>query len=240
MPYRSRILSVVINDDSGGFTMTALSTAPAGTTTGRRLLGRLAPVGPIAMAGWALAVPYHVGEPTGVWIPAVAANMGRVQLSMWMMLIFALTAGAGAIVTGLVARRGSPRLGTVGLVLTFAGFSAMGFSGTGYDGTAAAGMGSGLDLGATERLIVEVDKLQAPTIGSAVFMPIMAAGVIILGVALWRGRAVPRWAAIVLVAAFPVIFVGGLVSMMINAAGWLLLAVGFAVVGRAFGSAEAS
>jgi hypothetical protein len=71
-------------------------------------------------------------------------------------------------------------------------------------------------------------------------MPIMAAGVIILGVALWRGRAVPRWAAIVLVAAFPVIFVGGLVSMMINAAGWLLLAVGFAVVGRAFGSAEAS
>lgn len=213
-------------------TMMTTTPAPVGTTT--RWLGYLAPIGPLAMAGWALAVPYHVGEPTDVWIPKVAENAGRTQLSMWMMLLFALTAGVGAIVTGLVARRGSLRLGTAGMVLAFLGFSALGFSGATYDGAAFAGMRSGLDLAATGRLMSEVDNLQAPTVAGMVFVPLMALGVILLGLALWRGRTVPRWAAGAVVAAFPVVFAGGVVAMPINAAGWVLLALGFGAAGVAY------
>jgi hypothetical protein len=214
--------------------MTTMTTTPPRVTTTTRWLGYLAPIGPLAMAGWALALPYHVGDPTDVWIPALAANVARAQLSMWMLLLFALTAGVGAIVTGLVARRGSPRLGTVGMALAFVGFSSLSFSGAGYDGAAFAGMRSGLDLVATERLMSEVDKIQAPMIGSMVFMPLMAFGVVLLGIALWRGRTVPRWAAGALVAAFPVVFAGGVVAMPVNAAGWVLMALGFGAAGVAY------
>lgn len=202
--------------------------------TDLRWLGYLAPIGPLAMAGWALSVPYFVGEPTDVWVPKVAESLGRTQLSMWMLLLFALTAGTGAIVTGLVARRGSPRLGTAGLVLAFLGTSVMAFGSVGYDGAAAAGVNSGLDVPTVERLLSEMDTLSAPTIGTAVFVPLYAIGVILLGVALWRSRAVPRWAAVALIAAFPVVFGGGAVAMWLNAAGWVLMAVGYGAAGAVY------
>jgi hypothetical protein len=214
--------------------MTTMTTTPTPVGTTTRWLGYLAPIGPLAMAGWALALPYHVGDATDVWIPKVAESAGRTQLSFWMLLLFALTAGVGAIVTGLVARRGSLRLGTVGMALAFLGFSALSFSGAGYDGAAFAGMRSGLDLAATERLMSEVDTIQAPLVGSMVFMPLMAVGVVLLGVALWRGRTVPRWAAAAVVAAFPIVFAGGVVAMPLNAAGWLLMALGFGAAGVAY------
>lgn len=205
----------------------------------RRVLGALAPVGPLAMAGWALAIPYHVLEEPAEWIPKVAGDLGRTQLAMWMLLIFALTAGAGAIVTGLVARRGAVKLGTTGLVLTFLGFSALNFSSGTYDGAAGAAMNSGLDVAATEDIVTELDSFQALTIGGAVFLPLMFVGVILLGLALWRGRAVPRWAAGALIVAFPVVLVGGFVSMLLNALGWALMAVGFGAAGAVYSRSQA-
>jgi hypothetical protein len=106
--------------------------------------------------------------------------------------------------TGLVARAGSPRVGTAGLVLTFAGFSGLSFSGAGYDAAAIAARQAGLDLATTQKVLERIDALQAPAIGAGVLVPLMFAGVILLGVALWRGRAVPRWAALATLIAPPV------------------------------------
>jgi hypothetical protein len=200
----------------------------------RRALAVLAPIGPLVMAGWALAVPYSLTDEPADWIPKLAANMGRTELSFWMLLIFAVTAGAGAIVTGLVARRGSLRLGTIGMVLTFAGFSALSFSGAGYDGAAAATVNAGLDVPTAESVLKEIDAYQATAIGGALFIPLMVVGVLLLGIATWRGRTIPRWAAAVLLAAFPVILVGGFAAMAVNALGWLLLAIGFGAAGVAY------
>ena len=199
------------------------------TTT--RLPGLLAPLGPLAMAGWALSVPYQLSEDEQTWIPRAAAESGRLQVAFVMLLLFAITATAGAIVTGLVARRASPRIGTAGLVLTVAGFGAVSFSGAGYDAAAVASYRVGAPA---ERVLAELDTFVAPMIAGAVFVPLMALGVILMGVALWRGRAVPLWAAALLIAAFPVILVGGAFSTLVNAAGWLMMAVGFWAAGEAF------
>lgn len=202
--------------------------------TARHALALAAPLGPLAMAVWALSVPYHVADAPAQWIPQAAAGLGRLQLSMWMLLLFALTAGAGAIVTGLVARRGSRRLGTAGLVLAYAGFAALSFSGAGYDAAAVATRQAGLDLAASERVLAEMDTFQAPAVGSAVFIPMMFLGVVLLGIALWRGRGVPRWAAATLLASFPLVMAGGFIAMPVNALGWLMLATGFGAAGLAF------
>ena len=159
---------------------------------------------------------------------------GRTQLSMWGLFVFALTAGVGAIVTGLVAQRGSYRLATIGMVLTFGGFSALSFNGSAYDGAAAASYKVGNDVATTERVLAELDKFQAPSIGAALFIPLMFIGVLLLAIALWRGRTVPRWAAGVLLLAFPAVLAGGFVSMELNAVGWLLMAIGFGAAGRTF------
>lgn len=206
----------------------------SGGLSARRLLGLAAPLGPIGMAVWALAVPYHVMEEPAEWIPAVAAEMGRTQLSMWGLFVFALAAAAGAIVTGQVARAGSYRLGTVGMAFAFVGFSALNFNSAGYDAMGAASANAGLDVPTVERILAEADKFQAPMIGGSIFIPLMFVGVLLLGLALWRGRTVPRWAAAVLIAAFPVVLVGGFLSMAVNALGWVLMAIGFGAAGAAY------
>ncbi|NRQ32781.1 hypothetical protein HII36_13160 [Nonomuraea sp. NN258] len=206
----------------------------AQVTRVHRALALLAPAGPLAMAAWALLVPYAVADAPDVWIPKAAAGVGRLQLAMWMLLVFALTAGVGAIVTGLVARRGSPGLGTAGMALTYVGFAALGFSGAGYDAAAVASRQAGLGQAATERLLAGLDAFQAPALGGAVFVPLMFLGIVLLAVALWRGRQVPRWAAALMPASFPLVMAGGFVAMPVNALGWLLLATGFGAAGAAW------
>jgi hypothetical protein len=120
------------------------------------------------------------------------------------------------------------------MVLTFGGFSALSFNGAAYDGAAAASYKVGNDVATTERVLAELDKFQAPSIGAALFIPLMFIGVILLGIALWRGRAVPHWAAAALLLAFPAVLAGGFVSMELNATGWALMAVGFGAAGAAF------
>lgn len=199
----------------------------------RRLVAWVAPVGPLAMAGWSLSIPYDLTDAPAAYIPKLA-NDARVELAFWMMLAFVLTIGVGVIVTGLVARRGSPRLGTVGLVLAYLGFSAMGFGGIAYDGIAAASVRAGLDVGTIEDILHQADTFTAPMVGGMIFIPMSFIGTLLLGIALWRGRAVPRWAAALLIVAFPVILAGGAFLMTANALGFVMVAAAFAVAGREF------
>jgi hypothetical protein len=199
-----------------------------------RYLGFLAPIGPLAMACWAFALPYQLGDEPAVWIPKATSATGRLQVAMAALLLFSLTGLIGAIVTGLMARAASRRIGTTGLVLTFLGFSAVTFSGTGYDAAAVASYRTGRDIAGTERVLGEIDGFVAPALAGALFVPLMAIGVILMGIAFWRGRTIPRWAAGAMLAAFPVILLGGFASTLVNGVGWLLLAVGFAAAGTSF------
>lgn len=205
---------------------------PAGSRA-RWTLAIAGAAAPMFMGIWALAVPSATTDTYAEGLPKLAAAAGRVELSLWMLLAFALTATTGAIVVGLVARQGSPRLGTAGMALTFAGFGALNFGGYAFLGGSLASIRAGNPDEVTVRILEEMEEFTV-ALGAAVFLPLMFAGVVMLGIALWRGRAVPRWAAVVLIAAFPLIAVGGAVSMQLNAVGWLMLAIGFGVAGAAF------
>lgn len=193
----------------------------------------VAPVGPLAMAGWSLSIPYALGDQPAEWVPKMADDV-RVQLSFVMMLFFVLTIGIGVIVTGLVARRAAPRLGSTGLCLAWLGFAAMGFGGIGYDAIAAASLRAGVDTAVSVRMLEEADQFIAPTIGGVLFIPMSFLGTILLGIALWRGRTAPRWAALLLIMAFPVILAGGAFLMAVNALGFAMIAVAFFAAGREF------
>lgn len=207
---------------------TAVTTDPL-----HRLMAWVAPLGPLAMAGWSLSIPYDLADDKPTFISSLEDD-ARVELSFWMMLLFVLTIGVGVIVTGLVARRGSPRLGVVGMVLAYLGFSAMGFGGIAYDAIAASALRAGLDVDTVEGILEQADTFTAPMIGGMIFIPLSFIGTLLLGIALWRGHSVPRWAAGLLVAAFPVILAGGAFLMAANAAGFVIIATAFAVAGREF------
>lgn len=196
-----------------------------------RLVAWVAPLGPLAMAGWSVAIPYDLADSPDVFIPKMA-DTTRVDVAFWMMLVFTLTIGVGVIATGLVARRQAPRLGTTGLVLAFVGFAAMGFGGIGYDALSAAPLAAGLDVATIETILAEADKFTAPMIGGILFIPMSFIGTLLLGIALWRTRSVPRWAAGLLIAAFPLILAGGAFVMAINTLGFVMIAVGFGVAGQ--------
>lgn len=196
-----------------------------------RLVAWAAPIGPLAMAGWSLSIPYELSDSTEIFISKMDDTM-RVQLAFWMMLIFVMTIGIGVIATGLLARRGAPRLGTTGLVMAYLGFSAMGFGGIAYDALAAAPLAAGVDVETITQILEEADKFTAPIVGGIIFIPFSFIGMVLLGIALWRTRAVPRWAASLLVVAFPVILFGGFAFMPLNALGFVLIGVAFGVAGH--------
>lgn len=211
-----------------------MTTMQAAVAAHPRILGYLAPIGPLAMAGWAFALPHQISDASQVWIPKAAAGSDRLQISFIMLLVFAVSALVGAIVTGIEARRASYKIGTAGLVFTFLGFTAVSFSGAGYDAAAVASYRTVNDVAQVEKILAELDSFVAPMLAGAVFVPLMALGVILMGIALWRGRTVPRWAAAAMIVAFPVILAGGAVSTIVNGFGWLLLAIGFWAAGATY------
>ncbi|MFL1381316.1 hypothetical protein [Nocardiopsis protaetiae] len=213
-----------------------LARGARGPRPGTRSRWALAAVGtaaPLSMAVWALVIPSAVGGSYAQGLPRFAAAEGRVEASLWMLFAFSLCCAVGAVVTGLVSRRGAPRTGTAGLVATYLGFAALNVGGSAYAGAALASIRAGNPDAVTGAVLSEVDALTV-ALGPAVFVPLMFAGVVLLGIGLWAGREVPRWSVAALWAAFPVIAVGTPFSMGLNAAGWVLLAVGFGAAGAAW------
>ncbi|WTX01017.1 hypothetical protein OG216_47205 (plasmid) [Streptomycetaceae bacterium NBC_01309] len=213
------------------------TTTPAATAAPTRLITWITPIGPLAMAGWAFTIPYQTSDELAVWIPDAAAATGRLQIAMLMLLLCALTATVGTLVTGLMARRASRKLGTTGLVLTFLSFGGVTFGGAGYDAAAVATYNTVHDTATTERALDEYESFVAPMLATALFVPLLAVGVILMGIAFWRGRTIPRWAAGAMLGAFPVIVLGGFVSTAVMAIGWLLLAAAFGSAGAAYAHA---
>ncbi|WTW98415.1 hypothetical protein OG216_36025 [Streptomycetaceae bacterium NBC_01309] len=143
------------------------TTTPAATAAPARMIAWIAPIGPLAMAGWAFTIPNQTSDEPRVWIPESAAATGRLQLAMVLLLLSALTATAGTLVTGLMARRASRRLGTTGLVLTSLGFTTVAFGGAGYDATAVATYKTVNDTAVTERTLDEYESFIAPMLATA-------------------------------------------------------------------------
>ena len=163
----------------------------------RRALAVIMPIGPLAIAIVRGILPYKTTDSNATLAAQVASHQGTETLVVWLTFIAMLTLIPGVIAVGLMARRGAPRLGTVGLVLTFAAFMSLFWSTVaGSDNVALAAARIGVSPVLTGRLLDSMGAVPAIGLGSWLFVAGHILGLVLIGTALWRGHVLPSWAAL--------------------------------------------
>jgi hypothetical protein len=199
----------------------------------RLVLAVLLPAGPLAVAILRGLLPYYTTDSNTVLAGKVAAHQGTEQVVLWLTVVAILTLIPGVITAGLMARRGAPRLGTTGLVLSFAGLMFLGSTSiAGPDAVALGAARIGMAPGTVGRLLSAVGALGPVSLGSAVFVAGHVIGLFLLGIALWRAGAVPAWAglAIAISQIGHFVFAALVPNHLLDGCSWGLTAIGFAAV----------
>jgi hypothetical protein len=221
--------------------MTAASRSrePAETNGGGRwrlaALALITPVGPLAIAGVRFVLPYRTTDDTRSVAAAVAAHPGAASAVLWLDLMAVLTLLVGVFVVSSVAVRAAPVLGTVGAVLAVAGFAALSMGPIPVDPAVEGAVRAGLDPAATARVLDAMANHPSAQLATGLFVLGHILGLVLLGAALWKGHAVPVWAALALIASQPLHFVFAVITpnSALDATAWLLTAIGFAAAGLA-------
>jgi hypothetical protein len=203
----------------------------------RMALAILMPVGPLAIAVVRGILPYTTADSNAAMAARVAAHQGAEMIVVWMTFIAVLTLIPGVIALGLLARRHAPRLGTTGLVLAYAAFACLFWSSVaGADSIALGAARIAMPPGATGALITSVANIPPVGLGTGIFVLGHILSLVLLAVALWRGRVVPGWAALLLGGSQILHFVFAVVvpNQALDGCAWGLTAVAFAVAAVAF------
>lgn len=165
----------------------------------------------------------------GDYVQAFSANIDAMTPSLWIWPALIFVGVPALLAVGRVARSQAPAIGLVGLIL---GFGVVLPSGLELDEVTYAAIKSGLDVESTVALLQSVEQNVPSSNYSILWFPGLV-GLLLLGVAMLRGRSVPKWVGISLIIApiaIPVTYFSG-ISMALIAA-WMVLAAGF--IGAAF------
>jgi hypothetical protein len=201
----------------------------------RRALAAIIPIGPLAIAIVRAILPYKTTDSNTTLAAQAAAHQGTETLVVWLTFIAMLTLIPGVIAVGLLARRGAPRLGTAGLVVAFAAFMSLFWSTVaGSDNVALGAARTGISPAATGRLLDSMGAVPPIGFGTDLFVAGHILGLVLIAIALWRGRVLPRWAAAAIGASQVLHFIFAVIAPVpaLDGAAWGLTAVGFAVAAR--------
>ena len=224
---------------SGTSTLTA-AVAPATSATRplplalRIGLAVAAPLAPLAQGTAYLVSPYGNADDPAVVLAAVGGAPAAVDLLGWLWLVIGLTLVPGVIAAGLAALPGSRRLATVALLVAVPGWAA-GLTLPQTDLVAGAVAAAGVSDADGVRLLDQLLTFATPAQGLAVAIFVVGhvAGTVLLGVALFRARVIPRVLAALLAVAQPLHFVAFVIlqnTYLDVTAAWLT-AVGFGAAG---------
>jgi hypothetical protein len=222
--------------------MTAISTPAAPATAlapsrrARLALAVILPIGPLAIAGVRALLPYYTTDSNTTMAARIAAHQGAETVVIWLTLVGLLTLIPGVIATGMIARRHSPVLGTIGLCVAYVSFAFLFWSAVaGSDNVALAAARIGLHPAVTGALLTSMGAIAPVGLATALFAPGHILGLLILAVALWRGRVIPAWAAVLLGGSQILHFVFAVIvpNHILDGCAWVLTAVAFAMVARA-------
>jgi hypothetical protein len=185
----------------------------------------------LAVALLRTVLPYSTTDDSADVFAKVAAHLGAESAVLWLGLAAILTAVPGVIAVGLLAVRTSPKLGTTALVLSVAGLTSL-YAPLSTDLAADSAARSGLDPADAARLLSEVHP--STSAAGVVFVLGHVVGLLLLGIALWRGGAVPAWAGAVIAVSQPlhVVFAVVVPNAALDGAAWGLTAIGFAAAAR--------
>jgi hypothetical protein len=205
---------------------TASAVKPSHDTRGfwRILLAVLAPLPWVARAVYYAIMPDSTGtfRDLVVWNAAHPNTYATLQ---WLDAAFVMLIVPAAFTVAWVARRGAPRLATIGALLLIAGF----LGGIGLnvndDRLAYTAAAHHFDPAVIAQLDTALQNNPVTGLGGLLFICGLVIGSVLLGIALWRSHAAPAWAGIALaVGGFTHPFLPGPTP---TAIGLLILAIGF-------------
>lgn len=197
---------------------------------GRWALAIVMPIGPLAIAAVRGILPYRTLDTPAVTAAKIAAHQGTESLVIWLIFVALLTLIPGVIAVGMIARRGAPRLGTAGLVLSYPAFMCLFWAIPVTDTAGLAAARTGMTPAATGRLLTVLGNIHPVGLATGIFVFGHIIGIALLGIALWRGRVIPAWAGLLLAASqfLHLLFAVFVPNHALDGAAWGLTAIGFA------------
>jgi hypothetical protein len=221
--------------------VTAVVARPAGTGTAVRgdlrrasrwLAVLVLPIGPAAVAILRYVLPYGNLDNSASVAAKVVADPGTQSLVVWLGFVGTLTLVPAVLWVARLTRRRAPLLTAAATLLLVPAYLVLAWIAA-SDLLLWVGARNGLD--ATTLATLYDHGHPASTIAEVIFVIGHVVGTVLLGVAMWRSRTVPRWAAVVTVVAQPLHFVAAVVvpNHTLDLVAWGLNAVGFAAVALA-------
>jgi len=196
-------------------------------SSSRLLAAVILPVGPACVALLRYLLPYGTTDDGPAAIAAIAAHPDRQSACVWLGLVAMLTLVPAVLWVGRLTRRHAPRLTAAALLLLVPGYLSMALL-VSTDAMAWYGVHEGVD----SRVLADLFTHGHPAtyVAAGVFVIGHVLGTVLLGLAMWRSEAVPRWVAVATVIAQPLHFVAAVVvgSPTLDLMAWGLNAVAFA------------
>lgn len=203
----------------------------------RVALAVFAPIGALAVGVGKLLLPYGSSADGAGILDGIAAHPALTDALLWSRLLIAVALLPGVLVAGLAALRGAPRLATAALLIAFPAWAAA-LVFPDVDGTARAALDTGAPRDATIHLLDHLNSFAVTPAPAAVAIFVIGhiVGTVLLGLALWRSRAVSPVFGWLLAVSQPLHFVAFVVLGIpaLDFAAYGLTAIGFTAAGIAF------
>lgn len=201
----------------------------------RLLIAVALPIGPLGVTVVRGIMPYWTSDDSASMVEKSVAEPGLLATMSWLSLVFTPPLLLGMLVLGYVARRGAPVLATVGAGLSFVTYANWGAGGFG-DQDVWALHEAGFDVATIQRAAEASYDNPVATVATISWVAGHILGMILLGIALYRSRVVPRWVGVAIAVCQPIHLLGAVIvpSRLLDVTlGWGLATVGFAMVSRA-------
>jgi hypothetical protein len=207
-------------------------TGPDVRRTWRLLLGVTAPVAAIFIAVLRFLLPFSTPDDPRSAFLAIVDSPGFNRWQIWVGLVVLPVTISGVMAVVWVTRRRLPVLTTVAGLLCVLGYTALVAGGSPANVLALLVSDGQLDLETGYQLASRADALATPTTAISIFVLGHLLGTLLLGIALWRSRAVPAWIGIALAVSQPVHLVAAMTgNHPLDLFAWGTTAFGFGAAG---------
>jgi Domain of unknown function (DUF4386) len=204
-------------------------------TVWRTLLAIAGPPLALYVAISRFLLPFDMSDSPEMIFEKLVAHPGFIMATVWIGLVLAPTCIAGVVAVGWLSRRRVPILTTIGLILAVIGYTCLAIGNSfGELSTALVGSHPEVDRATAYALGSGLEMGPVSSVTGTLFVFGHLIGTIILGLALWRSRAVPSWAALLLAVSQPIHLASVLLgNRPLDLIGWGGTALGFAAAGWA-------
>jgi len=211
----------------------SVTTTHLDSRTGWRiLLAITAPIAAVAIAIFRFLLPYNTPDDPDVIFDKLLANPGFQSAAIWLGPFLAPMVVTGVLAVAWVSRRRAPLLTTIGTVLAFLGFTALVAGGSLADLITYATSDGAIDRKLGYQVASAAQATPQSVVLGSVFVFGHLIGTVILGIALWRSRAVNWTFAVALTISQPIHLVSAMTgNHPLDLVGWGLTAVGFGAAG---------